>query len=120
MVGVSAARRLRNDAVYDSELQAVCRVWLQRGGRLLRLAGIAPQNRCATLRRDDRVDGVLLHENSVSHGQRDCPSRPAFADHARDSGDPQANHLELTTREPATLPMLLSLDARIGTQRVDE
>ena len=96
------------------------RVRLERRCRLLRLAGVPPQDRCAAFGRDHRVDRVLLHEHPVGDGDRDRPAGATLADDARDRRDPETNHRKLGAGNPAALAMLLGLDARICARRVDE
>src|SRR4051794_26212994 len=62
VVDLGATFRLGHDGVDHAELEAVDRVGPERRGGLLRLAGVAPENRRAALGRDDGVDRVLLHE----------------------------------------------------------
>ena len=50
VIRVGAALRLGDDPVDDAQLEAVKRVRLEGGGRLLRLAGVAPENGRAALR----------------------------------------------------------------------
>ena len=93
---------------------------LERRGGLLRLAGVAPEDRRAALGRDDGVDRVLLHEHAVGNGDRDRAARAALADDAGDARDAEPRHRELAARDPASLPVLLGGDARIGARSVDE
>ena len=61
--------RFGNDRVDDLESQAILRRDLHRGGGVLRLFGLAPEDRGATFRRDHRIDRMLEHD------RRDWPSR---------------------------------------------
>ena len=110
---------LRDDRVDDAELEAVGGVRLERRRRLPRLARVAPQDRGAALRRDDRVDRVLLHQHAIGDGDRDRAARSALADDARDGRDVQPHHRRLRARDRAALAVLLGRDARIRTGRVD-
>ena len=47
-VGVRTTDRLGHDPIDHAELQAMCGIRLERGGRLLRLSGIAPEDRART------------------------------------------------------------------------
>ena len=120
VVRVGAAGRLGDDPVDDAELEAVPRVRLERGGRLLRLAGVAPEDRGAALGRDDGVDGVLLHQHAVGDRDRDGAAGAALADHAGDAGDAEPGHGELAAGDPPALPVLLRGDAGVGAGRVDQ
>src|SRR5262249_7501823 len=51
-IGVRTAAGLRDDAVDHTELEAVERVRLECGGRLLRPAGVEPEDRGTALGRD--------------------------------------------------------------------
>ena len=89
--------RLRDDPVDHAELEAVRGIGLEGGGGLPRLAGVAPQDRGAALRRDHRVDRVLLHQHAVGERDRDRAARAALADHARHD-----RHLAAAPSAPAT------------------
>src|SRR5947209_9910707 len=66
-VAVGAARRLRNNLVYNPEAAKVLRRQLQEARRFLLVVPVAPQNGGAALRTDHRVDGVLQHQDSIAH-----------------------------------------------------
>src|SRR6478609_5481285 len=95
VVVLRAAVRLGDDRVYDAELQAVERVRLERRRGLLRLAGVAPENRSAALGRDHGVDRVLLHEDAIGDGNGDGAAGAALPDDAGDGRDRQARHCRL-------------------------
>ena len=112
--------RLGDDSLDHAEVEAMGGVEPERGGRLLRLRGIAPEDRSTPLGRDHRVDRVLLHQDTVCDGDRNRATRAAFADHDGDSGYAKAQHHGLRSRDCATLPVLLGRDPREGSWRVDE
>ena len=78
VVRVRASGRLRHDPVDDAELEAVDRVGLECGRGLLRLARVAPQDRRAPLRGDDRVDrrSPASEPGRPPRSPRRRPSRP--------------------------------------------
>ena len=69
-VAVRPAKRLGDDDVDNAELYQILRRYLHIGCRVLRTAGIAPQDRGCSFRRGDRIDRVLKHEDAVRGGQR--------------------------------------------------
>ena len=119
-VQVRAALRLRNDLVDHAQLETVRGVRLEGGSSLPSLAGVAPEDGRASLRRDDRVDRVLLHQHSVGQRRRDRTAGAALADHARHDRDAQSRHQRLRARDRAALPVLLRDHARVGARDVDE
>src|SRR5579884_44170 len=120
VVVLRAARRLGDDGVDDTELEAMERVRLERRGRLLRLRGVAPEDRGAALRSDHGVDGVLLHQDAIRNGDRHRAAGAALADDARDRRHRQPRHRRLRARDRAALAVLLGRDPRVGPWRVDE
>src|SRR5919201_806069 len=119
-IGVGTALRLLDDRIDDAELEAVQRVGLERGGRLLRLARIAPEDRRTTFRRDHRVDRVLLHQHAIRECDRRGAARPAFADDAGDDWNVELRHEAVRARERATLTVLLGSDTGIRPRRVNQ
>ena len=63
--------------------------------RLLRLAGVAPENGRAALRGDHRVDRVLLHQDDVGERGRDRAAGAALADHAGHDRHTEPRHRRL-------------------------
>jgi hypothetical protein len=88
-VPVRPARRLGNDLVDHAQAQQVVGGHLERLRRLRGLALIVPEDRRAAFGRDDRIDGVLQHQQTVRHADRQGPTAAAFPD---DDGDDR--HLE--------------------------
>jgi hypothetical protein len=115
-----AALGLGHHRIDDAELEAVSGVGLERRSSLLRLSGIAPEDRGATLRRNHRIDRVLLHEHAVCNGDRDRATRSSLTDDAGDARHAQAQHRELRAGDPTSLAVLLRDDTRIGARRVHE
>ena len=67
---------LLNDAFNHTEAVQVLRGDMQRV-RCLRLAlGVLPENGRAAARRNNRIQGVLEHEHTVCHRQRQCAAGP--------------------------------------------
>ena len=113
--------RLRHDPVDHAELEAVRRVGLERRGRLLRLPGVAPEDRGAALGRDHRVDRVLLHQHAVGDARSRWrrPSRPRRSRTATVGTSSRA----ITACERAIAPPWPCCSAAtpgIGARRVDE
>src|SRR6266516_759941 len=94
-IHVGAALGLGDDPVDDAELEAVDGVRLERRSRLLRLAGVPPENGRATFGRDDGVDRVLLHQHAVGERSRNRTARAALADHAGHDRNSQSSHQRL-------------------------
>src|SRR5262245_24925637 len=92
VIRVRAALRLGNDGVDHAELEAVNRVGPEGGGRLLRLARIAPENGCCALGRDDGVDRVLLHQDAIGNRRCDRAAGAALTDDAGDDRDTETRH----------------------------
>src|SRR5205085_12051618 len=88
-IGLRAALRLGDDAVDHTELETVERIGLERGGGLLGLAGVAPEDRRTTLRGDHRVDRVLLHDDAVRDRERRRPAGSTLPVDPRDGRDLQ-------------------------------
>ena len=86
-VAMRAACRLADDDVDDAEAHQILRGDLHVRCRVLRLCGVAPQDRRCALRRNHAVDGVLQHQHAVGGRNRDGAARAAFADDRRDIGD---------------------------------
>ena len=119
-IAVGAADRLGDDAVDDAERGEVGRGDLHVGGGVLRLGGVAPQDRGRALRRDHAVDRVLQHQHAVGGGDRDRAARAAFAEDHRD-----VRHAEIEAglgraRDRLGLAALLGVDAGIGAGGVDQ
>ena len=119
-VAVRAADRLGDDAVDDAEPREIGRGDLHVGGGVLRLGGVAPQDRGGALRRDDAVDRVLQHQHAVGGGDGDRAARAAFAEDHRD-----VRHAEIEAgfgraRDGFGLAALLRVDAGIGAGGVDQ
>src|SRR6185437_16301370 len=119
-VAVGAPRRLGHDQVDDAEGEACLRRRPQRRGGPLGLAGVLPQDRGAALGRDDRVDGVLLHEHAVGDTDRERTAGGALADHAGDHRHRDAHERQLRPGDRARLAALLGADARRRARRVDQ
>ena len=111
---------LGHDPVDHAELEAVGCIRLERRGGLARLAGVAPEDRRAALRRDDRVDGVLLHQHAVGERDRDGAPGSALADDAGDGRHLEPRHHRLRPRDRTALAVLLGRDAGVGAGRVHE
>src|SRR5689334_15572790 len=119
-VAVGAARRLGHDQVDDAEGEAGLRRGAQRGGGPLGLAGVLPQDRGAALGRDDRVDGVLLHQHAVGDADRERAARRPLADDAGDHRHRHAHQGELGAGDGAGLAALLGPHARGCAGGVDQ
>src|SRR3954452_25511175 len=65
VVVLGAAVGLGDDPVDHAQFQAVQGIGLERGGGLLRLAGVPPEDRGAPFGGDHGVDRVLLHQHAV-------------------------------------------------------
>src|SRR5262245_28504388 len=80
-IAVRAAERLLDDFIDDTEFRDALGADAHRlGGEILLLVA-APEDARAALRGDHGEDAVLEHEQAVGHGERECATRPAFADH---------------------------------------
>ena len=119
VVLVRAAGRLRHDRVDDAEVVAEARRRLERGGGLLALVDVAPQDRGAALGRDHRVDGVLQHQHAIGDADRERAAGAALADHAGHGRHAQPRHREHGLGDGGRLAGLLGLDAGIRAGRVD-
>src|SRR6266550_5439880 len=95
VIHVGAALGLGDDPVDDAELEAMDGVRLERRSRLLRFAGVPPEDGRATFGRDDGVDRVLLHQHAVGERSRNRTAGPAFADHAGHDRNSQSGHQRL-------------------------
>ena len=93
---------------------------LHVGRGLLRLGGVAPQDRGGAFGRDHAVDGVLQHQHAVGGGDGDGAARAALAD---DDGDVRARRAQAglgRARDRFRLAALLGADAGIGAGGIDE
>ena len=95
-------------------------VGLERRGRLLGLARVAPEDRRAALRRDDRVHRILLHQHPVGERRGDRAAGTALADDAGDGRHAEPRHQRLRAGDRAALAVLLGGHARIGARDVDQ
>ncbi len=96
------------------------------GGQLQRLGGdrrlrlIAPQDRCAALRRDHRIDRVLQHQDPVAGRQRDRAAGSALTDDRRDDRHRRFQAGLDRAGDGLGLAARLRLDAGKGAGGVDE
>ena len=74
----------------------------RRGGR--RLVGVAPQDRRATLGRDDRVDGVLEGDHDVPDRDRERTAGTALAGDDGHDRRPQAAHQAIERAIASAIP----------------
>ena len=93
---------------------------LHVGRGVLRLGGVAPQDRGRAFRRDHAVDRVLQHQHAVGGGDRDGAARAAFADDDRDVGHAELEAGFGRARDGLGLAALLGADAGIGAGGVDQ
>ena len=84
------------------------------------LAGIAPHDRRAALRRNHRVDAVLLHQHAVGDGDRQRASASAFAGDGGDERHFQPRHLAQVVGDGFSLSALLGAQAGIRADDVDQ
>src|SRR5438105_6905305 len=92
----------------------------ESGGGLLFPAGVFPHDGGAALGGDDRVDGVLEHEDAVGDRQRQCSSRSAFDGDSGDGGYAETGHFDQVAGDGFALASLFGSDAGVGTGEVDE
>ena len=117
---MSAAERLGDDPVDDSERLEV------RGGDLHRfrgfgsLVGGAPQDRRAAFGRDHRIDRMLEHQHPVGRSDRDRAARSALADDHRDHRHFQRQALLGRAGDGFGLAALLGLHARKCARSIDQ
>ena len=115
-----ATQRFAQDFIDETELIETLRRDAHGLGRDFFLVGTLPENRRATLRRDDRVDGVLQHDQPVATPMASAPPEPPSPMTARDDGHAQRRHLEQVAGDGLALVAFLRADAGIGPGRVDE
>ena len=70
--------------------------------------------------RDDRVHGVLLHQNAVGYAQRQCWPAATFADDHADHWHGENAHVRQTAREGASQAARLGVIVEMRAGRVDE
>ncbi len=56
----------------------------ERPRRVLRPGLVLPQNRCAALGRDHRIDGVFEHQDAIPHPETERSAGSAFPGHHDD------------------------------------
>jgi len=117
---VRAAQRFFDDAVDDAESQEICARKPQMLGGFRRARRVAPQDRRAALRRGDRVDRVLRHDDAVGERDRKRSARTAFADNRRHDRNRRLRKGEQTGRNRLGLCVFLGCDAGIGSRRIDQ
>ena len=115
-----AAQRFRNDFIDEPQFQKAAGGKPQsvRGGRGLfrRL----PENGSTSFGTDDRIGGVLQHQNDVGNRNRQSAARAPFPDHGRDDGDVQFAHFENVAADGFGLVAFFSADTGIGPRGIHE
>src|SRR5690606_18730218 len=119
-IHVGAALRLRHDLVADAEPEEVSSGQLECLRGLLLVLGGAPEDRGAPFGGDDRVDGVLEHEDPVGDADAERAAGHPFADHRGDDGNAQPGHLAQVEGDGLADPTLLGSEAGIRARGVDE
>src|SRR5437763_15614822 len=120
MIAMRAAQRLVHHLVDQTELLQT------RGGdpegfcSFRRMLGGFPEDRRATLGRNDRVRCVLQHQRDVADGDRERAAWTAFANDGDDDRNPQTGHFVQIASDCFRLPSLLGVDSRVRARRVDE
>ena len=114
---------LLNDAFDHTEAVQVLRGDMQRV-RCLRLAlGVLPENGRAAARRNNRIQGVLEHEHTVCHRQRQCAAGAALTRHDRDNRRFQLDKIIQTAGNGLALTAFLRANAAeraAGVNKVDD
>ena len=117
---MSTTGRFVDDAVNEAErLQPDCRD-AEGFGRIRRAFGTFPEDGCTSLRRNDRVGGILHHKDKITHRDGKRTTRAAFADNGRDHRNPNLGHHVQVAANGLRLAALLGANAGIGARRVDE
>ena len=75
---------LRDDFVDRAEFFKLRGGDFERRSRFGGLRPVAPDDTCATLRRNDGIDGILEHENLVADRYRQSAAAAAFTGHNHD------------------------------------
>ena len=115
-----AAFGLGDDFIDDAEIAEVLGRDAQRLRGELGLAGIAPQDRGAALRRNHRIDRILEHVHLIAHGDGQRAAGAAFAGDGDDDGHGQARHGAQIDGDGFGLAALLGVEAGIGAGRIDK
>ena len=115
-----AAHRFVDDLVHQTQRLEPVRGDAQRLGCLLRLVRGLPQNRCAALRTDDRIDRILQHQHLIRDRNRQRTAGAALADDGGDDRHLQLRHLEDVAPDRLRLPALFGVNAGVGARRVHE
>ena len=120
VVFVRATLGLGYDRVDDAEPVTRGGGRLERSGRESRFARVAPQDRCATLGRDDRIRPVGQDQHAVGDADRERATRRALSDDDRDRGNPDSDHRRDAPRDRTTLATLLGPGSGECSRCVDE
>ena len=118
MIRVRAAVGLRNNFVDDSQIPQVFRRNLHRCGCRFCFCGVAPHNRSAALRRNDRIEAVFEDVHFVTDSNRQRSARAALAGYGNNDRHRQSRHFAQIPCNGFALPALFRIDAGIRALRI--
>jgi hypothetical protein len=117
---VGGAGRFGNNLVDNAEIEQVARPDVHVLGREGDGALVLPEDGGAALGRDDRVEGVLEHQDDIAHGDAQRAAASALADDDGDDGDLDSGYLAQVIGDRLGNATLFGADAGVGPGSVDE
>src|SRR5438105_136362 len=110
--------RFGNDFVHNAQLAQIFRRNLHRRGRGFRFRRVAPNDGCATLRRNDGIEAILEDVHFVADGNGQGSARAPFPRHRNEDGHGQPRHFPQVPCDGFALTAFFRIDAGIGALRI--
>src|SRR5271165_5623395 len=117
---MSTAERFRNDLVDQPQLLELGSGQLQRFRRFRCVATVFPENCGTTFRTDDRIVGVLQHQDTISDPYSQSSAGTTFTDHCGNYGCAQKHHFTQIHCNRFRDMSFFGSDSRVSPRRVNQ